>query len=100
MASCPTRAPHHAYSIRLGSGLFPIGLPLRPLSCRVHPTRLDTPTRKVSAKLSDMSDNGKFAWVTGAGSGIGRAVALALQAAGYSVALAGRRVAELDATAS
>src|ERR1700678_989601 len=47
-----------------------------------------------------MSDNGKFALVTGAGSGIGRAAALALQAAGYSVALAGRRVTELDATAA
>ena len=40
-----------------------------------------------------------IAIVTGAGSGIGRAVALAFQNAGYSVALAGRRVAELDATA-
>ena len=36
--------------------------------------------------------------VTGAGSGIGRAVALALQADGYSVALAGRRVKELERT--
>ena len=43
---------------------------------------------------------GKFALVTGAGSGIGRAVALALQTSGYSVALAGRRAAELEATAS
>ncbi|HLH42580.1 MAG TPA: SDR family oxidoreductase [Bryobacteraceae bacterium] len=40
----------------------------------------------------------KFAVVTGAGSGIGRAVALALQANGYSVALAGRRVKELEKT--
>jgi NAD(P)-dependent dehydrogenase (short-subunit alcohol dehydrogenase family) len=38
------------------------------------------------------------ALVTGAGSGIGRAVSLALHAAGYAVALAGRREAELAAT--
>ena len=42
----------------------------------------------------------KIALVTGAGSGVGRAVALALQAAGYSVALAGRRLAELEKTAA
>ena len=38
--------------------------------------------------------------VTGAGSGIGRAVALAMQADGYNVALAGRRAEELDITAA
>lgn len=38
--------------------------------------------------------------VTGAGSGVGRAVALGLAAAGYAVALAGRRQAELEATAA
>ena len=42
----------------------------------------------------------KIALVTGAGSGIGRAVSLALDSAGYSVVLAGRRAAELDKTAA
>jgi NAD(P)-dependent dehydrogenase (short-subunit alcohol dehydrogenase family) len=43
---------------------------------------------------------GKVAIVTGAGSGIGRAVALALVKDGYRVALAGRREAALAETAS
>jgi NAD(P)-dependent dehydrogenase (short-subunit alcohol dehydrogenase family) len=42
----------------------------------------------------------KIALVTGAGSGIGRAVSLAFQSAGYSVVLAGRRAAPLDQTAA
>lgn len=42
----------------------------------------------------------KIALVTGAGSGIGRAVSLALQSAGYSVVLAGRRAASLERTAA
>jgi NAD(P)-dependent dehydrogenase (short-subunit alcohol dehydrogenase family) len=45
-----------------------------------------------------MNKHDKIALVTGAGSGIGRAVALALQSAGYSVTLAGRRAAELEKT--
>jgi len=42
----------------------------------------------------------KIALVTGAGSGIGRAVSLALSAAGFSVILAGRRREELEKTAA
>ncbi len=46
-----------------------------------------------------MATDGKIALVTGAGSGIGRAVSLALQSAGYHVVLAGRRAAQLEETA-
>jgi len=45
-----------------------------------------------------MNAGGRVAVVTGAGSGIGRAVALALGGAGYRVALAGRRADALDET--
>ena len=47
-----------------------------------------------------MVANGKVVLVTGAGSGIGKAVSIALQTAGYSVVLAGRRAAELEKTAA
>jgi NAD(P)-dependent dehydrogenase (short-subunit alcohol dehydrogenase family) len=47
-----------------------------------------------------MESAGKVAIVTGAGSGIGRAVALALLGEGYAVALAGRRPAALADTAA
>jgi NAD(P)-dependent dehydrogenase (short-subunit alcohol dehydrogenase family) len=45
-----------------------------------------------------MNNGGKVAMVTGAGSGIGRASALALLAEGYSVVLAGRRIEALEQT--
>lgn len=44
-------------------------------------------------------DPKKIALVTGAGSGIGRAASVALQAAGFTVILAGRRAEELEKTA-
>jgi NAD(P)-dependent dehydrogenase (short-subunit alcohol dehydrogenase family) len=47
-----------------------------------------------------MATTPRIAIVTGAGSGIGRAASLALQSAGYSVVLAGRRLAELEKTAA
>ncbi len=47
-----------------------------------------------------MAGQPKVALITGAGSGIGRAVALKLQAAGFDVGLLGRRVSELEKTAA
>jgi len=47
-----------------------------------------------------MSSSGKFAVVTGAGTGIGKGTALALLREGYSVALVGRRVEPLETTAA
>jgi NAD(P)-dependent dehydrogenase (short-subunit alcohol dehydrogenase family) len=47
-----------------------------------------------------MGSSGKVAIITGAGSGIGRAVALAFLADGYRVTLAGRRAEGLEKTAS
>ena len=45
-----------------------------------------------------MDSDRKTAIITGAGSGVGRAAALALYAQGYAVALAGRRSDALEAT--
>ena len=45
-----------------------------------------------------MNGNGKVAMITGAGTGIGRACALAMLREGYSVVLAGRRPEPLEKT--
>jgi NADP-dependent 3-hydroxy acid dehydrogenase YdfG len=42
----------------------------------------------------------RIAWITGAGSGIGRAMAIVFAAAGARVALTGRRIEALTGTAS
>ena len=47
-----------------------------------------------------MSGNGKVAMITGAGTGIGQACALAMLREGYSVVLVGRRPAPLEQTGS
>ena len=46
-----------------------------------------------------MSASAKIALVTGAGTGVGRAVAIALAKAGYNLVLAGRRKEMLDEVA-
>ena len=46
-----------------------------------------------------MASSNKVALVTGAGSGVGRSVAIALSNEGYAVVLAGRRADALEATA-
>lgn len=51
------------------------------------------------ARHGGMSDAARVAWITGAGSGIGRATALSASAAGWRVALSGRRTEALEATA-
>jgi NAD(P)-dependent dehydrogenase (short-subunit alcohol dehydrogenase family) len=50
--------------------------------------------------VATTTGNGKIALITGAGSGVGRAVALALLREGYAVVLAGRRREALERTAA
>src|SRR5262249_18400571 len=63
---------------------------------RVRPTR----TRPAEPRRTTMAELQKVAVVTGAGAGIGKAVALALLKEGYAVVLAGRRKDKLEETAS
>jgi NAD(P)-dependent dehydrogenase (short-subunit alcohol dehydrogenase family) len=60
-------------------------------------THLAVTETRATTRKEVMSLKPKVAVITGAGSGIGRAAALALLAAGYCVALAGRRSTMLEA---
>src|SRR5205085_1402774 len=63
--------------------------------CSMAVAQLDSP----GMRGGTMGAQGKIAMVTGAGSGIGRATALALLNEGYAVVLAGRRREALERTA-
>ena len=56
--------------------------------------------RAISMEEEAMAELQKIAVVTGAGTGIGKAVALALMREGYAAVLAGRRKEKLDETAA
>src|SRR5262249_11449313 len=58
-----------------------------------------TPAGNKARNREEDMPEAKVAVVTGAGTGIGRAAAIALVKAGYAVALAGRRKEPLDETA-
>src|SRR5262249_21114169 len=55
--------------------------------------------RALTRSVAPMASANKVAIVTGAGTGVGKAVALALAQDGYAVVLAGRRQEPLDAAA-
>ncbi|MEN2980543.1 SDR family oxidoreductase [Tistrella bauzanensis] len=59
-----------------------------------------TTARLDGTRLAGTQLDGQVAWITGAGSGIGEAAALALAEAGATVYLSGRRADALDAVAS
>jgi NAD(P)-dependent dehydrogenase (short-subunit alcohol dehydrogenase family) len=63
-----------------------------------QPRICSTGFKPIFFEVKPMAENGKIAIVTGAGSGIGAATALALLSEGYSVALAGRQHEKLDQT--
>lgn len=79
---------------RTGAGIAGAPLRITPPGLRVRCGRMNNDL------LNEPGAPARTAVVTGAGSGIGRAVALALTGAGWSVALAGRRPDPLAETAA
>ncbi len=75
------------------------GDPFKPWPFPFAP-RLATLKPECRDNMYQMPQPAGIALVTGAGSGIGRAVSLTLLDAGYSTVLAGRRMVELEKTAS
>src|SRR6266571_7248681 len=85
------RSPLRA-RLAAGSSASQRTMPARPVRASLA---LASHTRGNSAMSAS-----KVAVVTGAGTGVGRAVSLALMGAGYAVVLAGRRKEPLEATAA
>lgn len=62
---------------------------------------VDSDHQNSSGRLGALRDlNGKVAWITGAGTGIGQAAAVSLAGAGMEVVLSGRRKEKLEDTAN
>src|SRR5215471_115962 len=70
---------------------------LAAIAAKYASSRAQGRTKGGRLRMRDL--NGKIAWVTGAGSGIGEAGAVALAQAGASVVLTGRRKGALEAVA-
>jgi NAD(P)-dependent dehydrogenase (short-subunit alcohol dehydrogenase family) len=69
----------------------------KPLSTHPkHNSRTTGPS--TNRKEHHMSGHNKIALITGAGSGVGRAVALAMAKEGYTVVITGRRASALEET--
>src|ERR1044072_947476 len=81
-----------------GPGLLPLGA-YTTVRCRTNEFQVSA-VRLRCGPMDDRQATNKVAVVTGAGSGIGRAVAVELLGAGWSVALAGRRTGTLEETAA
>src|SRR5579863_3647945 len=109
-ASPKYSAPDFSCGFTSGKNWTPNSMPLLPILLRrkIRPierwsrkrgvARL-APRRRIEKETLRMSSNGKVALVTGAGSGIGKASALALAREGFAVVLAGRRAEPLEKAA-